>query len=307
MHIADIIQRDQTTFSFEFFPPKDDAGSAALLDRMETFESLRPSFVSVTYGAGGSTRERTHALVEAITARGTVDSVPHLTCVNHSHEEVSAILQRYAQIGISNILALRGDLPTNDPYDADAQALPHAADLVAVIKAFNEAGLHPDPRGFGIGAACFPEGHPQTPNRLRQLEHLRHKVDAGVDWICTQMFFDNQAFFDFRDRCDLAGITVPILVGLMPITSIKSMHRMADLAGGTNFPARLQRRIARYQDDPASVEQVGIQWATEQANDLLDQGVAGVHFYTLNRSDATLRIFEALGAGDSSAFRAADA
>ena len=302
MHIADILARDGRTVSFEFFPPSSEAAAAALEDRLDAFAELEPSFVSVTYGAGGSTRTRTHDLVVQLQDEGRLDPVPHLTCASHNEAEIDEILQRYARHGISNILAVRGALPAEGP-SRQPDAFPHAADLVRHIDRFNQSGGHADPRGFGIGVAGFPEGHPETPNQLVHMEHVRQKVDAGAAWITTQLFTDNSHFFDWRARCDLAGVTCPIIAGLMPITSLATMRRMADLAGGTTFPARLQKRLQRYQDDPASIEQVGIQWAVEQCNDLLDQGVAGLHFYTLNKSDATRRIFEALGAGSSAALR----
>jgi methylenetetrahydrofolate reductase (NADPH) len=271
---------------------------------MAEFESLKPSFVSVTYGAGGSTRQRTNDLVVRLKKEGRVDPIPHLTCVKHTHDEIEPILQRYAEAGVSNILALRGDHPGDDPeYDPTSDEYQHAVDLVRHIKQFNESGVHPDPRGFGIGVAGFPEGHPETPNRLRQLEYLKEKVDAGADWVTSQMFFDNACFHDWCERCRLEGIDVPLVAGIMPITGIRTMRRMADLAGGTNFPAKLQRRIHRHQDDDDAVRQVGVQWATEQCNELLDHGVAGIHFYTLNRSDATLEIFRALGARDTESLR----
>ena len=299
MHIEDIIARDGRTVSFEFFPPKSPEAVAALESRLEGFAVLEPSFVSVTYGAGGSTRMHTHDLVVRLRQRKLLDPVPHLTCIGHTEAEIDAILRRYASEGISNLLALRGDQPAG-AAPLGEEDFPHAIDLVKRIVRFNESGDHPDTRGFGIGVAGFPEGHSDTPNQLVHMEHLKAKVDAGANWITTQLFTDNSHFLDWRDRCDLIGIDVPVIAGLMPITSLATMRRMSDLAGGTTFPARLQRRLAQFQDDPASVEQAGIQWAVEQCNDLLDQGVAGIHFYTLNKSDATRRIFEALGAGASS-------
>lgn len=267
---------------------------------MDSFRSLAPSFVSVTYGAGGSTRKRTHDLVVSLKGNGGLDPVPHLTCVQQTPEELEDILSRYEAHGISNILVIRGDAPEgSDQYDSDSEAFPHAVDLVRSIRRRNEMGTHPDKRGFGIGIAGFPEGHPETPNRLRQMDHLKAKVEAGADWITTQMFFDNRVFYDWCEQCDLNGISLPKIAGIMPITSLATMKRMADLAAGTNFPARLQKRIYKHQDDPAAVEQIGVQWATEQCNDLLDHDVRGVHFYTLNRSDATMRIFSALGAHSS--------
>ena len=300
MHILDILERDTTTISFEFFPPRSDTAGKELSGRMDSFKSLAPSFVSVTYGAGGSTRKRTHDLVVSLKDNSGLDPVPHLTCVKQTHSELDDILNRYAEHAISNILVIRGDAPegTSD-YDPGTEDFPHALNLVEAIKRRNDTGSHPDPRGFGIGVAGFPEGHPETPNRLRQMDHLKAKVQAGADWITTQMFFDNRVFYDWCEQCDLNGIDVPKIAGIMPITSIGTMKRMAELAAGTNFPARLQKRIYKHQDDPSSVEQIGVQWASEQCNDLLDHGVRGLHFYTLNRSDATMRILSALGAHSS--------
>ena len=205
---------------------------------------------------------------------------------------------------VSNILALRGDAPKDNPaWDPDSESFRHAVDLVARIKAFNATGAHPDKRGFGIGVAGFPEGHPETPNQLLQMNHLKAKVDAGVDWITTQMFFDNGRFWDWCDRCQLAGVEAPKVAGIMPVTSLSTLHRMAELAAGTTFPAKLLRRLDRFKDDPIAVEQVGVQWAAEQCNALLDQGVDGLHLYTLNRSDATRGLVEALGASSATPMR----
>ena len=201
-------------------------------------------------------------------------------------------------------MALHGDPPAGTPnYDRSNDEFKYAADLVGFVRAFNEKGNHPDPRGFGVGVAGFPEGHPDTPNRLRELDHLKAKVDAGADYVCTQMFFDNRMYYDWCERCELAGITVPLVAGLMPITSAKTLHRMAELSGGTRFPASLLKQIHRFQDDPDSVKRVGTHWATEQCRDLIDKGVSGIHFYTLNQSDATMQIYETLGAKDSAALR----
>lgn len=302
MHIRDIFARDRTTFSFEFFPPRSHTAWDALFARISEFENLDPSFVSVTYGAGGSTREKTHDLVMRLHDDSALDPIPHLTCVGHSRAEIQAILERYARAGVSNILALHGDLPEGQAPDA-GDDFPHAVDLVRFIREFNDSGVHPDPRGFGIGVAGFPEGHPTTLNRLQEMEYLKAKVDAGADWVCTQLFFDNHEFYDWRERCQLAGIETPLIAGIMPIANVASMRRMADLAAGTRFPARLLKGIYHRQDDPEAVGQFGVLWATEQARDLLDNRVEGIHFYTLNRSDATRRIYETLGAKDSAALR----
>lgn len=299
MHIRDIFEQRPTTFSFEFFPPKTDRASEDLFRTIADLQSLRPSFVSVTYGAGGSTRERTHDLIVRIQNETDLTAVSHLTCVCHSQDELAAILDRYADSRIENILALGGDPPRGqESYDRSRDAFQYADQLVAFIRSRPNVT---DPRGFGVGVAGFPEGHPGTPNRLKEMDHLKRKVDAGADYICTQLFFCNADFFDFRERCELAGIRVPILAGIMPITSRENMARMAELALGMRFPARLQRAIARCGDDPEAVAKVGIHWATEQCRDLLDNQVRGLHFYTLNRSDATRRIYENLGVKDSAA------
>ncbi len=297
MHIQDIFRARPTTFSFEFFPPKTDKASDELFETIAHLQALQPSFVSVTYGAGGSTRERTHDLIVRIQRETNLTAVSHLTCVCHSAEELAAILDRYAESRIENILALGGDPPKMlANHDRAEDAFQFAEQLVRFIHSRERV---PDARGFGIGVAGFPEGHPTTPNRLKELDYLKRKVDAGADYICTQLFFSNADFYDFRERCDLAGIRVPILAGIMPITSRENLARMAELALGARFPARLLRALGRCADSPEAVSKVGIHWATEQCRDLLDHQVRGIHFYTLNRSDATRQIYENLGVKDS--------
>ena len=296
MHIQDILAGDSPSLSFEFFPPKSQQAWDDLYQTILDLETLRPSFVSVTYGAGGSTREQTHNLVVRLKETTSIPPVPHLTCVGHTRDEVRAILERYAAAGVANVLALRGDPPRDQPdYDWSQGGFRYAADLVAFIREFNESGVHPDPRGFGIGVAGFPEGHPATPNRAMELDHLKAKVDAGADYICTQLFFDNHDFLDFRDRCRLCGIDVPILAGIMPVTSLQGMKRMAELAAGARYPAKLIRALNRANSNPEAVERVGIHYAAEQCAELLDEGVDGIHFYTLNRSRATREIYQAIG------------
>ncbi len=306
MHIADILAHQRPTLSFEFFPPKTAESSEALYQTIGELEAYKPSFVSVTYGAGGSTRELTHDLVVRIKKTTSLDPVPHLTCVCHSEADIAAILERYAEAGVSNILALGGDPPRSlEGYDRQKDAFQQAADLVRFIKKFNDSGAHSDPRGFGIGVAGFPEGHPTTPNRVLEMEHLKAKVDAGADYICTQLFFDNHDFFDFRDRCRLSGINIPIIAGIMPITSASGMRRMAELAAGARYPAKLLRAIQRCGGDEEAVQRVGVHYATEQCRDLLEHGVDGIHFYTLNKSQATREIYASLGIRDSAAVRPA--
>ena len=296
MHIHDIIKPNEPSLSFEFFPPKNPKASNALYETIKQLSAHKPSFVSVTYGARGSTRELTHDLVVRIKETTDTPPVPHLTCVNHSKEEVTATLERYASVGIGNILALRGDPPAGqESYDRTKDAFPYASDLVRHIREFNQSGKHPDPRGFGIGVAAFPEGHPDTPNRLLEMDYLKAKVDEGADYICTQLFFDNHDFLDFRDRCRLEGINIPIIAGIMPITSAKGIRRMAELAAGAHFPAKLLRALIRAGENQEAVQRVGIQHAAEQCAGLLDADVDGIHFYTLNQSRATQEIYASLG------------
>ena len=293
MHIRDILQPGKPTVSFEFFPPKTAESQEQLYTTIRDLEKIHPNFVSVTYGAGGSTRELTHELVLRLKTSSTLDPVPHLTCVGHTEAEIAAILERYAAAGVSNILALRGDPPRDQPdYDHSRDTFPQAVDLVRFIKKFTG---HPDKRGFGVGVAGFPEGHPATPNRLLEMDYLKAKVDAGADYICTQLFFDNHDFYDFRDRCALAGIEAPIIAGIMPVTSLSSMKRMAELAGGSRFPAKLLKALQRANGTPEAVREIGLHYATEQCADLLDNGVAGIHLYTLNQSTATREICQRLG------------
>ena len=296
MHISDILSKHSPSLSFEFFPPRTQESSDALYEVIAELEPYKPSFVSVTYGAGGTTRDLTHDLVLRIKETTGIPPVPHLTCIGHSEADIESLLVRYAEAGVSNILALRGDPPRDQPnYDRSKDDFKFASDLVAFIKKFNESGKHPDPRGFGIGVAGFPEGHPTTPNRVLEMEYLKEKVDAGADYICTQLFFDNHDFFDFRERCEIAGINVPIIAGIMPVTSKKGMRRMAELAEGARYPAKLLRALERAGDDPKSVERVGIHYAAQQCLELLDGGVAGIHLYTLNKSKATREIYASLG------------
>jgi len=291
MHIARILSSQKISFSFEFFPPKDLGGAERLFQTIRDLIPLKPSYVSVTYGAGGSARELTHDLVLRIRKETSLTVVSHLTCVGSDQTEILEILRRYHDRGIKNIMALRGDPPAGQAcFKACPGGFGHAVELVSLIKR-----NFPD---FGIGVAGYPEGHPETPNRLKEMDFLKEKVDAGADYICTQLFFDNRDFYDFCERCILAHIHLPVIAGIMPITSLKGMKRMAELAAGTRFPARLLKAVYRAQDDK-HVENVGIHWATEQVRDLIDNGVRGIHFYTLNQSSATLKIYDALGVTDS--------
>ncbi len=280
------------SFSFEFFPPKTPEGAKSLTDTIIRLQEFRPSFVSVTYGAGGGSRELTRAVVNDLQEHG-IPTVPHLTCVGHTEADIEQILEGYISAGARAIMVLRGDQPRNRDYAPENDAFLHAADLVRFIRRWEDRqrlGYH-----LTLGVAGFCEGHPDTRNRIREMDFLKAKLDEGADYICTQLFFDNHAFFDFRERCRLMEINVPIIAGIMPVTSISSMNRMAELSAGTNFPARLLKAMLRAGGDRASVERIGINYASNQCSELLDADVDGIHFYTLNRSRATLEIYRNLG------------
>lgn len=271
-------------FSFEFFPPKKTEDWAKLFHTISELIPFNPSYVSVTYGAGGSTRSRTHDLVTKIQRETGLTVVSHLTCICSGKEEIAHILNDYSKHGITNVLALRGDLPPGSTsYEEATKDFPHAIDLVRfIVENFPETG---------VGVAGFPEGHPQTPNRLQEIEHLKAKVDQGADYIVTQLFFDNRDFFDFVSRCTLAGINVPIIPGIMPVTTKKGLIRMSELALGARVPAALLKKVLEAPNDE-EVARIGIEWATEQVRNLIDNHIKGIHFYTLNNAEATRKIFQ---------------
>ena len=287
MHIAEILAKPGIHFSFEFFPPKTEKASEALFQSFQELALIQPAYVSVTYGAGGSTRDLTHDLLVRVRKETNLTVVAHLTTIGATKNELREILERYSEAGIDNIMALRGDPPKGSPgFIQPEDGFKYAVDLVRFVK-----------KGFphmGVGVAGFPEGHPETPNRLKEIDYLKAKVDAGADYICTQLFFQNSDYYDFRERCGFAGIKVPIIPGIMPIISRSGMERISELALGARIPAKLLRAISRTHDDDA-VAKVGTHWATQQVFELFDRGVKGIHFYTLNKSKPTLRIYDALG------------
>lgn len=294
MKVKQLLEESQTTFSFEFFPPKTSTGWDNLFNTISDLLPLKPSYVSVTYGAGGSTRQRTHDIVMRIHRELGLTVVPHLTCVGSTKDEIGKIVDAYARECIENILALRGDTPEGqEKWTATEGGFEYAADLVDYIR-----NRHPQ---MCIGVAGFPEGHPETPNRIVELEHMKNKVDAGADYIVTQLFFDNRDYFDYVQRCEQAGIKVPIIAGIMPILSKKGLYKMADLAAGSRVPAPLYKLLDWAVTDEY-VARAGGHWASEQVRDLLDHGVPGIHFYTLNKSTATRRIYESLGIKNSEQF-----
>jgi len=294
MLVKEILNSNRPSLSLEFFPPKTKAGFDKLFQVISDLMQLKPSYASVTYGAGGSTRDDTANLVVQIQKDMGLTVVSHLTCVGSTRDELMSILEKAAESYIENILALRGDLPNGETVWKHLEnGFDYAADFVSFIKK-----NYPH---ICIGVAGFPEGHPLTPNRLKEIEYLKAKVDAGADYIVTQLFFDNRDFYDFCERCELAGIHVPVIAGVMPITTRKGMIRLAELAEGARFPAVLLRSVARAENDEY-FEEVGIHWAAEQLLDLVNNDVRGIHLYTLNRSRAILKIFKSLGIKDATQF-----
>ncbi len=291
MPIRDMLQNENISVSFEFFPPKTEEAWQRLYKTIENLVPLHPSHVSVTYGAGGTTREHTHELVVRVQRETGIPVVAHLTCVCASAAEIRKTLEQYSSNGIRHLLILRGDVPEGVTEEEawPADGFRQASDLVALVKK-----EYPH---MGVGVAGFPEGHPSTPNRLREMEYLKAKIDAGADWIVTQLFFDNRDFYDFCERCAFYGIEVPITPGIMPITSLQNMHRIADLAAGARIPAPLMKSVWRARTRE-NVKNVGVHWAAEQVRDLIDNGVAGIHLYTLNHSDASIQICRSLGLRD---------
>ena len=283
MRISQMLAAGSPTVSFEFFPPKDSIGFTRLFNTIEALSPLSPSYVSVTYGAGGSTRRKTVELVRRIKFEIGIESMAHLTCVGADRAEIAAVLDTLEKGGMENVLPLRGDPPRGlDRFEPVPGGFRYASELVGFIRRNYD---------FCLGGACYPETHPEAPSPEADLVNLKRKVDAGAEFLITQLFFDNRDFLRFRDRAARLGIDVPILAGIMPIRSLKQIQRFAQMCGAT-IPDSLLRRMQAVQGDPASIRAIGIEHATLQCRELLEESVAGLHFYTLNYSTATRAIYE---------------
>ncbi|HVP31427.1 MAG TPA: methylenetetrahydrofolate reductase [NAD(P)H] [Myxococcota bacterium] len=281
MRIVEAFGRDHPVISFEFFPPKTEKGFDALYRTVAELKRLDPSFVSVTWGAGGSTRSQTIDLVTRIEHEIGITAMAHLTCVGATADELGQVLERLAREGIENVLALGGDPPRDQPdYRPPPGGFSYADELVRFVRSRFD---------FCIGAACYPETHPRAASPAADLANLVRKVESGVDFLVTQLFFDNEDYFRFVARAREAGIRVPIVPGIMPVVSHQNVLRMTALCGA-KIPRELDHLLARAGDDAARTLEVGIAWATEQCRELLARGAPGLHFYTLNQSPATRRI-----------------
>ncbi|HYD39331.1 MAG TPA: methylenetetrahydrofolate reductase [NAD(P)H] [Anaeromyxobacter sp.] len=292
MKIHDILrfakERGEPVFSFEFFPPKTEEGVTSLFRTVEALRPLGPAYVCVTYGAGGSTRARTVELVKKLKHEIEVEAMAHLTCVGSSREELASVLDELQAAGIRNVMALRGDPPKGEAaFRPHPDGFAHASELVAFIRS------QPKRWDFCVGGAAYPEGHVETRDLARDLAHLKTKVDAGVDFLVTQLFFDNPRYFGFVERARAAGIAAPILPGIMPIQSVEQIERMTKMCGAS-LPRVLAAAMDVRREDAEAARDLGLSYATLQCADLLRRGAPGIHFYTLNRSPSTRAILSAL-------------
>ena len=286
MKISDILTKGRVTVSCELFPPKTGAALARVEDVLRDTAALGPDFISVTYGAGGSTSKRTLVLAARLQDAYHVPALAHLTCVSSTREEVTQQVARLRAAGIGSILALRGDIPQDTSFPTP-EHFRYASELIAHIRGL-EGGQE-----LCIGAACYPEGHVECPHFSTDLDHLKQKVDAGADFLTTQMFFDNDVLYRFLFRALDRGITVPIVAGIMPVTNVQQIRRSCQLSGSV-MPPRLQGIADRFGDDPAAMRQAGIAYATEQILDLIAHGVEHIHIYTMNKPDVAAKIMDNL-------------
>ena len=271
--------------SFEFFPPKNEKMEAALWRSVARLAPLAPEYVSVTYGAGGSTREKTHATVREIQTKTGIPAAAHLTCVSHSRDEVDALARSYWDHGIKKIVALRGDMPDGRPYRPHPNGYAYALDMVSGLKQIAD---------FDISVACYPERHPESPGDDFEIDYLKRKIDAGANRALTQFFFDNDIFLRFRDHCAAAGINAPLVAGILPVTNFDQLLKFAGLCGAS-VPERLHRRFKGLDQDSETRRMVAFHEAITQIEALIAEGVSAFHFYTLNRAELTYAICHALG------------
>jgi len=286
MRIRELLTTGRPSFSFEFFPPKTEEGGNHLLETIESLRDLRPTYVSVTYGAGGSTRDLTIDLVQRIKSKFGIETMAHLTCVGSNQDEIAATLNRFKDGGVENVLALRGDPPKNQQHFERVEGgFGYSSELTSFIRGGKW--------GFCVAGACYPEGHTEATSLDADIENLKRKVEAGSEFLISQLFFDNQRYFDFVRRVRAAGIAVPIIPGIMPITNVDQVERFTKMCGAS-IPSPLLEELHRLRQHPEAVLSLGVAHATAQCLDLLQNGAQGIHFYTLNKSAATRTILTAI-------------
>lgn len=290
MKISEFYKNQKHTISFEFFPPKTEEAEAKLFETAAQLQALKPSFISVTYGAMGTTRANTLRIVSRIKKECGLEAAAHLTCVGHTQSEIELVLADLEKNQIENIVALRGDPPQGETtYTPRPGGFRYAADLVQFIR------RHPKfSKSFSLAVAGYPEAHVECKDKKLDLEHLKQKVDQGADIVITQLFFDNADYFDFVERARKISIGIPIVPGIMPVTHGPQIKKFASMCGA-KIPLEMEQAIMRFGEDSSAVEAYGIEYATRQCRELLRQGAPGIHFYTLNKSNATKKIYQNLG------------
>lgn len=277
MKISDILKQDKVTLSFEVFPPKTSSSYQSVARATQEIAALHPDFMSVTYGAGGGTSEHTVQIAADLHAQYGVNVLTHLTCVSSTRQHVSAMLEKFKQHGIENVLALRGDIPAGGAPENEYH---YAAELVRDIKSQGD---------FCVGGACYPEGHVEAANKTEDILHLKEKVDAGCEFLTTQMFFDNNILYNFLYRIREKGITVPVIAGIMPVTNVKQIKRITSMSG-TYLPERFKAIVDRFGENPEAMKQAGVIYATEQIIDLIANGVNHIHVYSMNKPEVAAGI-----------------
>jgi len=285
MKIRDMLKEKETTVSFEVFPPKRDYPIESIHDTIKELKDLKPDFISVTYGAAGSTQSHTVEIASKIKNEFDIEAIAHLTCVTSTKAQIMQVLQQLRSHNIENILALRGDMPESMANNPNFMPEYHyASELIRDIHAEGD---------WSIGGACYPEGHIESANKLEDLKHLKRKTEQGLDFLVTQLFFDNEMFYQFQEKLDLLDIHTPVIAGIFPFVNIRQIKRIQEISG-CNLPPKFMRILERYEHSPEALREAGIAYAVDQIIDLLSSGVDGIHIYTMNRPDITKRIMKSI-------------
>lgn len=271
---------NKPVISLEVFPPKPETPIDTIFDTIDALSDLKPDFMSVTYGAGGSSRSNTVKIADIIKNKYGIEALAHLTCINSTKEDIESVLEQLKNSNIENVLALRGDIPNGETSSCLDSHYKYAKDLINHIK---ESG------SFCIGAACYPESHIECRDSVKDLKNLKQKVDCGADFLITQLFFDNNLFYSFKEKLDILGVTVPVSAGIMPVINKKQIERITSLCGAT-IPPKFRRMLDKYENNPEALKEAGIAYAAEQIIDLLSYGVDGIHLYTMNRPEVARQI-----------------